>query len=277
MDTTAITTASQDSVNAIVSGIASATPVKVLMALLILIAGFLVVRFIMKALNKLLDKNDQFKTLQGMLRSAVHIGLDLIVVTMALGYLGVPMTSVVALVSVIGLAISLALQGLLTNLTAGVIILMSKPFQVGDFVQTGELMGTVVEIGILYTRLKCPDGRLVFVPSNVIYSASITNFNAGGVRRVELSVSASYDNSPEEVKKAVRHAIKQFPDVLQDPAPQILLDSYGDSSIAYQIWVWVPAAKFIDIKYALNEQLYTSFKANGVEMTYPHLNVHMDQ
>ena len=128
----------------------------------------------------------------------------------------------------------------------------------------------------MYTRLLAPDGRVIFVPNSTTYTSRIINYSMNPQRRIELSVSASYDNTPEEVKQALMKAVKRIPQILSDPEPVVHLENYGDSAIQYTLWVWVNGSDFLNTKYRLNEEIYTAFKENHVEMTYPHLRVHME-
>lgn len=250
---------------------------QLLFGLAVLFVGLVAVRLIMKLIDKgLVRFRGLNPALHTMLKTAIRFLLNLIVLLTAAATLGIPITSFVALLSVVSLAISLAVQGVLGNLAGGIIILASKPFTLGDFIESDSISGSVQDIGFLHTRLRTPDGKEVFVPNNLLYTSRVINYSASGQRRVELSISASYDNTPDEVRSAIMSAVTAFPCILADPAPQVLLDSYGDSAINYLVFVWVPSDKFLEVKFALNEALYNAFKSHGVEMTYPHMNVHMN-
>ena len=250
---------------------------KLVFVVLGMVLGFILVRLILRLLKKILKKSRHLpESTHTILCTLLRILLDLIVIITAAGYLGIPMTSFVALLSVIGIAVSLAVQGLLTNLVGGFIILGSKPFEVGHFIEACSLSGTVKQIGIIYTRLQAPDGRIIFIPNGTLYTSQVINYTALGTRRVTLTPSASYDNSPDEVRAAILLAVSRVPGIFQDPAPVIQLEAYGDSSISYNVHVWCGGSDFIRVKYELNEALYQAFKDSGVIMTYPHLNVHMN-
>ena len=185
-----------------------------------------------------------------------------------------PISSFLAVFSVIGLALSLAVQGVLKNFAGGMIILASKPFSLGDYIEAETVAGTVEEISLLYTRLTTPDGRTIYVPNDVLYSSQMINYTYSGTRRIEVPIGVSYDNTPEQVRAAALDAISTLEGTLADPAPAVYLDSYGDSSINYLVQVWVPATNYLSMRYALNERIYDAFQRHGVEITYPHLNVH---
>lgn len=249
----------------------------ILNGLLILLVGFVAIHYVSKVTDNLLEK---IKLIDPLLRpfvkSAIMAILDLIVILMTASALGIPITSVLALFSVVGLAISLAVQSLLTTLVSGMVIMAGKLLHHGDYIVSGDIAGTVLDIGFLYTRMKTADGRQIIVPNNVLTASTITNANANGTRRIDIDISASYDNSPDEVRTAMLDAVSRVPNLLSVPAPELWLEEYADSAIRYSIHVWTNSSTFLTAKYALQEQLYHSFKANGVELTYPHLNVHMD-
>ena len=270
----------QTQVNAIFSILSTLSLSRLLGALAMLIIGILLIRWIMKFLNQVLQRIPSLDaTVEHLIRSALRWFFYLILAVIIAGYLGIPISSFVALISVVGIAISLAIQGVLTNLAGGIIILTSKPFAPGDFVQLGDLTGTVQYIGILYTKLLAPDGRIMYIPNGTLYNSNQINFTENGRRRIDLSVSASYDSDPKAVREAVLDAIAVIakdPDcgLLNEPTPRVYLDSYQDSNIQYLVHVWCDNASFFVSKMKLNEEIYDAFKRHHVEMSYPQLNVH---
>ena len=279
-DTMTATTAGAQQIATILSTQSAA---KILWGVALLILGLMAVRGIMKLLRAALDGQHALpKELHSFTLTTVRIILDFIVIVVAAGAMGIPVTTFVAAFSVIGLAFSLAAQGVLSNLVGGIIILISKPYRVGDFIEVSDIMGTVKEIGFLYTELTAPDGRVHRMPNSTMFSSRLTNYTENSARRVELSVSASYADDPESVRRAIMSAISAAEKdptcgILRDPAPRVMVASYGDSSISYQVWVWCRSSTFLDTKFRLNEQFYASFREHHVTMTYPHLNVHMDK
>ena len=240
-----------------------------------LILGLLLVRLLLHFAEKALNRSQIPTTLHAMIRTLLRILLDLVVILSAANTIGIPVTSFVTLLGLAGLAISLAVQGMLSNLASGFIILSSRPFEVGHFIEENNVMGTVREIRMLHTRLETPDGKMVYVPNSVLSGTQIINYTETGKRRVDISVSASYGNTPEQVRQAATDALKGVEGVLTDPVPQLVLESYGDSAIQYILRVWVNGADFMCVKYELMEKLYGAFASRGVVMTYPHLNVHL--
>lgn len=246
-----------------------------LTAAAMLVAGILAVHLALKAADRLLARSGVPKTLHSMIRTMTRIVLYLVVVLTVANYIGIPVTSFVALLGLAGLAVSLALQGVLGNLAGGFIILLSHPFEVGNFVEYDGITGTVREIRMMHTRLETPDGKMVYVPNSSLSGARVINYSETGTRRVEISVSAAYGNSPAQVREAVLDAVTRTKGALQDPAPLVVVDHYGESDIAYTILVWAKNEDFILVKWGLTEDLYRSFAEHGVEFSYPHMNVHM--
>ena len=244
-------------------------------AVAMLVLGILLSHLLVRAANKLLVRSNVPKTLHSMLKTLTRIVLDLVVVLTVANYIGIPVTSFVALLGLAGLAVSLALQGVLGNLAGGFIILLSHPFEVGHFVEHDGISGTVREIRMMHTRLETPDGKMAYVPNSSLSGARVINYSETGARRVEISVSASYENSPAQVREAVLAAVARTPGALQDPAPLVIVDGYQDSDIRYTVMVWAKSSDFIAVKWALTEDLYKAFAEHGVEFSYPHMNVHM--
>lgn len=248
---------------------------KILTAIVALALCLLARRYLLLAFDRLLHRMPKVApAMHSILRAIMRILLLLLSVMIALNIIGVPISSFLAVFSVIGLALSLAVQGVLKNFAGGMIILASKPFSLGDYIEAETVAGTVEEISLLYTRLTTPDGRTIYVPNDVLYSSQMINYTYSGTRRIEVPIGVSYDNTPEQVRAAALDAISTLEGTLADPAPAVYLDSYGDSSINYLVQVWVPATNYLSMRYALNERIYDAFQRHGVEITYPHLNVH---
>ena len=252
------------------------TATQLIYGLAVLAICLLVSRYAVKLAERALKRGRMVEPrLHTILLAGLKWALYLVSVLVAANILGVPITSFVALFSLAGLAISLAAQGVLSNLAGGLIILGSKPFVLGDYIESDAFAGTVKDIGILNTNLTSPDGKLIFVPNSLIYTSKIVNYTTLGRRRLDLSVSASYDAAPEAVRAAAMKAMEGLTGICPDPEPEVLLESYGDSAIAYIVRLWTAVEDYWKVRYALNERLYGAFRDCGVEMTYPHLNVHM--
>lgn len=244
-------------------------------AVLVAAACLVVMKVLLKVLDRALGRSRLDSSLQKLLRGILKAGLWFVTAIIVLGCLDVEVTSLVAVLSVVGLAFSLALQNFLSNAAGGMQLLASHPFSVGDFVEAGGCSGTVEEIGLFYTKLTTPDNKLVQMPNSSIVSANITNFSHLPTRRVELKVSASYDAAPGQVIALLARMAAEHPLVLDDPEPAAHVDGYGDSAVNYVLRVWCANADYWTVYYGLMDAVKTAFDAADIEMTYPHLNIHM--
>lgn len=247
---------------------------KIVTALVLLVVCLLMTKLILKGQDKLLGRSKLDKSLHGLTRSFTKILLLFITVMVVAGSLGIDTSSLLAVLSVAGLAASLALQDSLSNLASGINILLTKPFVVGDFVTAGTYSGTVQEIRIAYTQLSTPENQVVMIPNRTVTASVIINYSTQSKRRLDLTVSASYDAPTELVLEALREAAA-IPQVLPDEPSMFRLSGYGDSAINYLLRVWTTTADYWDAYFDILERVRTSFEARGIEMTYPHLNVHM--
>ena len=255
-----------------------ALPLSVLLrGLAALLLGLLLVKLLLKLAAKLLARSKTLAAISRYLLSAARVLLYVLLALVVLGSLGVEVTSLVALLSVAGLAVSLAMQNALSNVAGGIMIFVSKPFTAGDYISADGTEGTVEAVGLSYCTVKTVDNKEIFIPNAQLSGAKIVNYNRLGRRRVDLSLTASYDTPTAAVKAAVSDAAAQFPQILPDPAPVTYLSEYGPSSISYIARVWVRAEDYWDVYYGMLEAVRETFAARGVEMTYDHLNVHMVQ
>ncbi len=246
-------------------------------AAILLIVCVAVRRLLLKLVDRTLTKSKLDGAIKGFIRSAANVVLWIFVVLIVADKLGVPMTSLVAILSVVSLALSLSMQNILTNLFSGITLLGAHPFGEGDWVDIGGTAGTVQKVGFFYTILRLPDGREVHIPNSTAADSKVENFTAHETRRIDLEVSASYDDSTDAVRIAVMKAIDRTPGLVMDPAPIVAIKTYGDSAITYMVLVWAETPKFFDAKCALTENIRDAFDETGVQMTYPHLNVHLEK
>lgn len=256
--------------------LAAATLEKLLPGVITLVIGLLLVRLLLRLLDRSLERSRMERSAHPMIRSIIRILLYLILALVVAGQLGVDTSSLVALASVLTLAVSLAMQDILSNVIGGLIVLTTHPFKAGDFVEIGGKTGTVSGVGIAYTTLTTPENYTISIPNHAITTAQILNYSRQGTRRVEFLISVSYDCGPEAVKEALLSAAR-YPTVLEAPAPFAGIQEYGDSAIVYVLQVWVAAPDYLPTYYAVNEAIGKSFRKAGLEMTYPHLNVHLDK
>ena len=251
------------------------TASKIFSAVIAAAVCLVVIKVLTRVLSRALGRSKLDAPLQNLLRSLLRGVLWFVAVIIVLECLDIEATSLVAVLSVVGLAFSLALQNFLSNLAGGMQLLASHPFKPGDFVDAGGCSGTVTEIGMFYTKLTTPDNKLVQLPNSTIVSANIINYSAQPTRRVELKVSASYDAPTGQVIALLRRMAEEHPLTLADPELAVHVDSYGDSAITYVARVWCANADYWAVYFDLMDGMKPAFDQAGIEMTYPHLNVHM--
>lgn len=257
------------------NSIKNVTTSNIFSAVLSIVICLVLTKVLTRVLNRALGRSRLDAPLQVLLRNLLKGVLWSVTVIIVLGCLGIEVTSLVAVLSVVGLAFSLALQNFLSNLAGGMQILASHPFALGDFVDAGGCSGTVAEIGMFYTKLTTPDNKLVQLPNSTIVSANITNFSAQSTRRVELRVSASYDAPTDQVAALLARLAADHPLVLDDPEPAVHVDEYGDNAVVYVMRIWCANADYWTVYYDLMDGFKPAFDSAGIEMTYPHVNVHM--
>ncbi len=249
---------------------------RLLPAILLFLIGVAVIRILLRIVNAALVRTKMEKAAHSLVRSVVRIVLYLILFMMAASMMGIDVTSVVALASVLTLALSLSLQNVLTNVISGFVLLTTDPFHSGDFVEIAGQSGTVVEIGLTYTKLATADNKQVAIPNSSVTAEQIINFSANGTRRVTVNVTASYDSDPQQVIDALLEVAK-LPTVLEDPAPWAGVEGYEDSAIRYVLRIWCRTEDYRDTQYEANLRVKRVFDEKGIVMTYPHLNVHIEK
>ena len=246
-------------------------------AVVTLIVGLILIRVLLNLSDRAFDRSEKLKPLKKHIHPIFKTALGIILALVVLDSLGVKVTSFIALLSVAGLAVSLALQNTLSNIAGGIMIVTAQPYGIGDFVSIGGTEGTVDTIRLSYTKLTTPDNKEIQIPNSTVASAIITNYNRLGRRRMDLTFTASYDASTEAVYAALREAMARFPQILSDPAPEVHLSDYGASSISYIARMWTPAADYWAVHWGVIEAVRETFAEHGVEMTYDHLNVHVEK
>ena len=245
----------------------------ILKAIVLLAICLVVMKILMAASGKVLMKSKLDKSLHAIILSTLKVLLIFLTIMIVAPSLGIETSSLLAVLSIAGVAVSLSIQGILGNFFSGVTLLMSKPFKIGDFVTIGGMSGTIVETGITHTKLHTVDKQVILVPNSTVTSNVITNVSTEPTRRLDFVFSASYNASTEDVKAALAEAV-DIPQVLKDQPVFIALSKYGDSAIEYTVRVWVNSADYWDANFAILERVREKFAAHNVEMTYPHINVH---
>lgn len=247
-----------------------------LKAIPVLVIGLLVIRIVMTLVKKALEKSHLNQDAHTLILSLIRAVLYVLLALTVASTLGIDVTGVVALASVLTLAVSLSLQNALTNVMGGFTLLSTHPFRSGDYVEVAGQSGTVQDISMTYTKLITPDNKVVSIPNSAVVAAQIVNYSAQDTRRVEVCVSASYDTPTQKVLDALVLA-GTVDNALLEPAPVAYITGYGDSAINYSLRIWVKTADYWDVYFLVNQRVKQIFDEQGVIMTYPHLNVHMMQ
>ena len=245
-------------------------------AVITLVIGVLVIRVVMKVLQKTLEKSKLEKAAHSLITSLAKAAMYILLALIVASGLGIDVSSIVALASVLTLALSLALQNMVSNIIGGFTILYTHPFHSGDYVEIAGQGGTVREINMTYTVLATPDNKLLSIPNSSVVAAQIVNYSVTGTRRVEVNVSASYEVPTQKVIDALVQA-GTLDNVLLDPAPVAYITNYGESAIAYSLRVWVKTDDYWDVYFAITQRIKNIFDEQNIAMTYPHLNVHLDK
>lgn len=241
----------------------------------LIVGCVLVSRLLMAALNRFLKRSRLERSLHTVIKSLAHMALIFVSILIVADAMGIPVTSLLAVLSIVGLALSLAVQGVLSNLAGGMMLLWAKPFQVGDTVEADGTVGTVQDITLVYTKLLTPDNRVVYLTNKAVSEAKLVNITGEENRRVELTISVSYDSPVEKVKETILRVIAEHPKTLTTPEPLARVASFGSSAIDYHVRAWCAAEDYWTVFYDLNEGIKAAFDRAGIEMTYDHLNVHV--
>ncbi len=248
---------------------------KIAPALIALAIGVLAVKILCRLLKKALYKSKMEPSAHVFFLSTFRVVLYVIVALVVAGTLGFNVSSLVALLSVVSLAISLAVQGTLSNIAGGLQVLSAHPFHVGDYVELGDASGTVEEIRMVYTVINTPDNKRIFVPNSDVAQARIVNYTAMGKRRVDMTFSVSYEHDAEHVKAALLRCA-DIDMVLKDPPVFVGLQAYQDSCVDYALLAWCETEHYKLLPTVLRERAQWIFKEEGIEIPYPHLDVRVD-
>lgn len=248
---------------------------QLLTSLLILLVCLIAVKLIMALLRRLTGKSKMDDRVRRYILGGIKAMLYVVTILIVAQSVGIPVTSLIALVSVFGLAVSLAIQDVLSNVAGGMVILFSKPFAIGDYIATTDGEGDVVEISLTHTKLDTYGGQRVMLPNKAVVAGKIINYSARGIRRIDHAITASYDDSTEAVRAACLRAVEHTPNVLADPAPAVVVTAYKESAVEYHVRFWTDIAHFWDAYSFSLEEIRRCFAEDGVTMTYNHLNVHI--
>lgn len=245
-------------------------------ALILLVIGILAIRILGKILKKALEKSHLERAAHTLITSLVNAVLYILLGLTVASSLGIDVTSIVALASVLTLALSLALQNMVSNIIGGFTLLYTQPFHSGDYVEIAMQAGTVQEINMSYTKLLTPDNKTISIPNSAVVAAQIVNYSAESTRRVDVPVTVSQEVPTQKVIDALALA-GTLDNVLLEPAPGAVVTGYGEGVINYSLRVWVKTEDYWDVFFAVNQRVKQIFDEQGIAMAYTHLNVHLHQ
>lgn len=243
---------------------------KIIGAIIIWIVGSWIIGKIMGVTKKVMTKNNYDESLQKFLLNLVKWGLKILLILAILSKLGVETTSFAAILAAAGLAIGMALQGSLANFAGGVLIMIFKPFKIGDYIAAQGEEGVVKEIEIFTTKLNTLDNREVIIPNGILSNGNIINYTSEDVRRVDLSVGVSYDADIKQTKDTLEKVLTSHPKILKDPAPAVAMTGLGESSVDYAVRTWVKPEDYWTVYSSNLENIKTELDKAGIEIPYPH-------
>lgn len=258
-----------------VSELLSSFGLSLFIALTILIVGRQVVKIVIKVISSALERSNTEDTVRIFVTNLLNTLLMIVVFIAAINQLGIQTTSIIAVLGAAGLAIGLALQGSLSNFAAGILIVIYRPYKVGDYIQADNHLGTVDDIQIFSTVLKTPDNKLVIVPNGSIMNGSIVNFSNQDKRRVDIIASCSYEDDIDKVKSVLADILSKDDRILSEPEPRIAVSELADSSVNLIVRPWVKNSDYINVYYSLLEEIKKRFDKEGISIPYPQSDVHI--
>ena len=253
----------------------STAGVNLLSGIAVLVIGLFLVHWAMKLLDRHDGKMKIEPTLKGFIKNLTRILLYVLVIMTAVSTMGIPLTSILTLLASAGVAVSLAMQGVLTNLIGGLILLMFKPIKVNEYVKIGDNEGTVKAIGAFYTEMATLDNRHINLPNGSLTNTPIVNFSREGTRRLDITFSVSYESDMDQVYAVLRKTVAAEKAALPDPAPEVNLIKCGDSALDFSVRVWVKTADYWPVNFRLLENGKRALDQAGISIPYPQMDVHM--
>ena len=250
---------------------------KLLGAIVVYILGNMIIKWMLRSFNKMMDKRNTDESLKPFLKSLVAALLKTLLIISVLGMLGVQMTSFIAILGAAGLAVGMALSGTLQNFAGGVIILLFKPFKVGDFIEAQGYTGVVEKIQIFTTILLTTDNKTVIIPNGPLSNGSLINYSAESTRRVDLSYGIAYGDSVQKAREILQKIINEDQRILKDPKSFIGLGELADSSVNLTTRVWVKTDDYWAVFFDMNEKVYNAFNEEGISIPFPQMDVHLQK
>jgi small conductance mechanosensitive channel len=249
--------------------------IKAIVALLILFFGRLIAKLITKIVERIMERSKIDHTIVKFVGNLTYIGLMAFVIIAALGQLGIQTASFIAVIGAAGLAIGLALQGSLANFAAGFLMIIFRPFKVGDFIEGGGVAGTVEEISIFTTILKSPDNKTVIIPNAKLTEGNIVNWTVKGTRRVDLVMGIGYGDDIDKARQVIKDVLSKEERILKSPETLVAVSALADSSVNFVVRPWVKSGDYWDVYFALTENIKKAFDANDISIPFPQRDVHL--
>ncbi|MCF8228852.1 MAG: mechanosensitive ion channel [Bacteroidales bacterium] len=250
---------------------------QILGSVIALIIGLWIIAKLTKVLSRTMEKKNVDESLRGFFRSFFNIALKVLLLVSIASMLGIEMTSFIAILGAATLAIGLALSGTLQNFAGGVMILLYRPFKVGDFIEGQGYMGTVNAIQIFNTILKTPDNKTIIIPNGGLSTSSIVNFSAEELRRVDWTFGIGYGDDTAKAKNTILRLINEDQRILKDPEPFVAVSELADSSVNFVVRAWAKTSDYWGIFFDMNDKIYNTFNKEGINIPFPQMDVHMHQ
>jgi small conductance mechanosensitive channel len=250
---------------------------RLISAAIIFVVGWTVIKLIKKLIMRIMVKREMEPTLSKFLADILIWTLKILLFVTVISRLGVENSSFVAIIGAAGLAVGLSLQGSLSNFAGGVLIIMFKPFKVGDFIEAQGVMGTVKQIQIFVTQLSTVGNQVIFVPNGVLSNGTIINYTYASTRRADLTVGISYSSNIKRAKEIAMEVMEKHPMVLKDPVPIVLVKDLAESSINLAVRPWAELSDFFEMRSDVLEQIKNEFDANGITIPFPQRDIHIKQ
>lgn len=247
----------------------------IILAVVVLILGMIICKLVLKVLGKGLDRTKLDLTVNNFVKQCCKIVLYVLLLTIVLSVLGIPATSIVTVIGTAGVAIGLALQSSLSNVAGGIMLLINKPFKIGDYILVSGVSGVVKQITILYTRLDSDSNQAIFIPNGQVSGAVVTNNNTNGTRRVDMKFSISYSDDYQKAREVILQVLSRNDRILTDPAPTVRMAEHAASSVNIVVRPWCKAADYWEVFFSVTEEVRAAFIESGISIPFDQLDVHV--
>ncbi len=248
---------------------------RIVLAIVFLVAGLYVIKWIAKLITGNMSKSKLDESLQSFLVSLIKVALQVLLIISVVSMLGVEMTAFIAVLAAASFAVGLALQGSLSNFAGGVLILLLKPFQTGDYIEAAGYAGTVKDIQVFYTMLDTPDNRKIVIPNGALSNNSVVNYSAYETRRIDFKLGVDYGNDINKVREVLQRIADEHPLIFDEPEPMIVVGEHGDHAVIIYYRVWCAATDYWPLYFELMEKVKVAFDNEGIIIPYPQMDVHM--